>query len=88
MLTICQQLGRPLADLRRCSARSCSWMTSRNCASMLITGLSEFMLLWKTVEISLQRSAAQLLLRHGRDVLAVEADAAAGDAAGRVEQAA
>ncbi len=33
----------------------CCSMTSRNCASTRTTGLSEFMLLWKTVEMSRQR---------------------------------
>ncbi len=31
------------------------WMTSANCASTRVTGFREFMLLWKTVEISRQR---------------------------------
>ena len=37
-------------------------MTSRNWPSIRTTGLSEFMLLWNTVAMSVQRIRAQLVL--------------------------
>ena len=40
----------------------CSSITSRNCASTVMTGLREFMLLWNTVDICRQRIGRSSLL--------------------------
>ena len=76
-----------VARLGRARPSSCACTASIICVSMRSTGFSVIIGSWKIIAMRLPRSARISRLRQPREVLALEQDRAAGDAAGRIDQA-
>ena len=73
-----EQLARP-GERLVLRMRSCAWIMSTNWSPTRVTGFSEFIALWKTIETFRQRNPRSSSGSQAEQVLAVEADAAAGD---------
>ena len=72
---------------RRLSMRSCARSVSTNWSPTRISGLSEFIAPWKTIETFRQRNRRSSSVLRREDVLAAEEDAAADDVPGRAQDA-
>ena len=74
-----EQFGRPIGAPARLVTRSCAVIASAIWSPIVITGLSAFIALWKTIETRFQRNASIAGAVHLQDVVAPEEDLAAGD---------